>query len=197
MIRFNAFVILLLSLLLICFKADGNSSSQQPFNEVCYNGDDNWKLISKTQLLPEVEISTFTKSNIGTKLLSFRGDALRVSIWTFNFYYNSFIFLYYIFKVPIHISDAVAHFDNLSLSYDWIDLLKDIKEIGPANLIKNTRVVYQRLHLPWPVSDRELILEKHWSYDHQRKIANFSYSSLTDKEADKVKFLSFIFNLFN
>ena len=61
--------------------------------------------------------------------------------------------------VPIHISEAVAHFEDISLSYQWIDLLKSITDLGSKKDGSDVHLVYQRLSLPWPVSDRELILE--------------------------------------
>lgn len=61
--------------------------------------------------------------------------------------------------MPVHISDAVAHFKEMNLSYDWIDMLKEIRDLGPISQGSEIHIVYQRVSLPWPVSDRELILE--------------------------------------
>ena len=86
-----------------------------------------------------------------------------------------------VFGLPIHISEAVSHFKDLQLSYDWIDLLKTITDLGPrSRVLKSLKsddirhisgvnpfssaesephIIYQRISLPWPVSDRELVME--------------------------------------
>ena len=106
----------------------------------------------------KVFIDTYTKQNPGTRLLSFRGDAM---------------------GVPIHISDAISHFENLTLSFDWIDLLKEAREIS-------NDVVYQVLRMPWPVSDRDLLLKKEWVFDNETKLVNVSYYSVLDEEAEHI-----------
>ena len=161
---------LLLFLLLLSFSsssipsASSSSLSSNPSSPICPLEE--WEKISTTQMMTakddenavEVFIDTYTKKNEGTTLLSFRGDAM---------------------NVPVHISDAVAHFENLTLSFDWIDLLKEIREIS-------NDVVYQRLRMPWPVSDRDLLLRKEWIFDKHAKLVNVSYYSFLDEEADRI-----------
>ena len=74
-----------------------------------------------------VSILTSTRSNPGSPLLSFRRE---------------------IVSMPVHISDAVAHFKDLNLSYDWIDMLKEIRDLGPISQGSEIHIVYQRVSLP-------------------------------------------------
>ena len=86
-----------LSLHLILFivalgLSTSSSSSSNGALPVC--PIDNWEKISTTKMATsspstDVDIITYTRKNNGSALLSFRGDALRV---------------------PIHISEAVSHF---------------------------------------------------------------------------------------
>ena len=149
----NLLLIFLVSLLILLLQSATGGSTQDILAaavQAQHREQQEWTRTSTSHLLPgnsscDVSILTSTRSNPGSPLLSFRGE---------------------IVSMPVHISDAVAHFKDLNLSYDWIDMLKEIRDLGPISQGSEIHLVYQRVSLPWPVSDRELILEVAFTPPH-------------------------------
>jgi hypothetical protein len=45
---------------------------------------------------------------------------------------------------------------------------------------KYTDVVHQVLKLPWPISPREMVIQREWDFDFNKKIVTMSYKSIED-----------------
>lgn len=127
-----------------------------------------WKFISS-----EKGVDVYTKKVPGSKLLAFRGVA----------------------TISMHISDILRPFANLTLAYDWVDMLKYIesfdldtnialvtetKNVTEYFATRNGDIVHQFLQLPWPISPRELLMKRHWIIDHDSKSVTFKYHSVQD-----------------
>ena len=87
--------------------------------------------------------------------------------------------------------DVFAHFADLELSYQWIDMLKLIEELETEVNAKHDefgkRVIYQVLNLPWPVANRDLVLERTWDIDSQNKTVTAVYHSIDDNRRPMTK----------
>jgi hypothetical protein len=159
------------------FVSDANNLSLNPqsqsmdsqFSEDAFNIND-WKYV-----LSNKGVDVYTKVVPGTKLLAFKGISV----------------------LDIHISDILRPFANLTLSYQWIDLLKSIKAFDLHPSESNSRndeeesvseyfqrreedIVHQYLALPWPISPRELLLHRTWIIDTNVKSVTFKYRSVND-----------------
>ena len=146
-------LIFLVSLLLLLLQSATGGSNQHILAaavQAQHREQQEWTRTSTSHILHsnsscDVSIFTSTRGNPGSPLLSFRGE---------------------IVSKPVHISDAVAHFKDLNLRYDYIDMLKEIRDLGPISQGSEIHIVYQCVSLPWPVSDRELILEVAFTPPH-------------------------------
>lgn len=129
-----------------------------------YMSNSEWKYIGT-----QTGCQLFVKSVPGTDLLAFRGVA----------------------SLDLHISEIIGPFSNISLSYDWIDMLKHIEAFPFSASEKHdtsknyyfTRshdIVYQIIGLPWPLKSRELVLRRDWIFDEISKSITFHYESIDD-----------------
>ena len=110
------------------------------------------------------------KSNVpGTKLIGARGVTV----------------------LDTHISRAMGPFVNMTMAFDWVDLLKSIKaypfidKLNARNDIVVTKrpestssstfgqdgyvpidIVHQETQLPWPISPRDIVLQRTFHYFH-------------------------------
>ena len=135
-----------------------------------------WKYVSSNR-----GVDVFVTKAPGSKLLAFRGIA----------------------KIDMHISDVLRPFANLTLSHQWVDMLRvieayslDFSSTDPVSSEEDMLeyfsenrgdVVYQVLHLPWPISPRELVLRRNWLIDHQNKSVTFRYQSVSDPRIPESK----------
>jgi hypothetical protein len=93
--------------------------------------------------------------------------------------------------VPIHISQLLAPFVNISLAPDWIDMLKTLIQLDCAgascgNDPNKTSVVYQLFDSPWPVSDRDLVLRRSWDADQLTRTVTVDFVSIEDPRLPEV-----------
>ena len=135
-----------------------------------FEDESGWKLVGTSNTIPIVR--TYQKPYPGTKLVAFRG----------------------IVMLDTHISQAMGLFCDFTLSYQWVDMLQSIQALlsnsstssAPHNTTQldtiitddegnavdymdcrssgATDVVHQVVKLPWPLSNREIVLQRHWNY---------------------------------
>ena len=115
-----------------------------------------WQLISASKT--GTRVRTYMKPYPGTKLVAFRGIAI----------------------LDAHISNAMGLFCDFRLAYQWVDMLESIQalesktptvngtQVSPHFMDcrpdRSVDVVHQVVKLPWPLSNREIVLQRHWSY---------------------------------
>ena len=132
-----------------------------------FEDESGWKLVGTSNTIPIVR--TYQKPYPGTKLVAFRGIVI----------------------LDIHISQAMGLFCDFTLSYQWVDMLQSIQALSsnsssaPNNTTQPdtgttdegnavdymdcrpsgaTDVVHQVVKLPWPLSNREIVLKRQWNY---------------------------------
>ena len=132
-----------------------------------FEDESGWKLVGTSNTIPIVR--TYQKPYPGTKLVAFRGIVI----------------------LDTHISQAMGLFCDFTLSYQWVDMLQSIQALlsnsssAPNNSTQldtrtddegnaidymdcrpsgATDVVHQVVKLPWPLSNREIVLQRHWNY---------------------------------
>jgi hypothetical protein len=57
---------------------------------------------------------------------------------------------------------------------------KHLAKLYDKTNFKYTDVVHQVLKLPWPISPREMVIQREWDFDYNTKIVTMSYKSVED-----------------
>ena len=141
---------------------------------------DNWTYIGS-----KGGIETYVKHIEGSNLLAFRGVAY----------------------IDAHISQAMGPFMNLSMSHEWVSMLKHIKQYPISNIsakssssdedmvyqvsstiisLTNLFIAYliryppQILELPWPLAPRDVLMHRKFSYDPHERTVTINYRSVED-----------------
>ena len=131
-------------------------------NDSSFQDEDGWQLISASKT--GTRVRTYMKPYPGTKLVAFRGIAI----------------------LDAHISQAMGLFCDFKLAFQWVDMLESIQALAMAPTTPTTPttpnathvpphfmdcrpdqsvdVVHQVVKLPWPLSKREIVLQRHWAY---------------------------------
>lgn len=93
--------------------------------------------------------------------------------------------------VPMHISQILGPFINISLAPDWIHMLKTLVQLDCVGVScgsdpQRTSVVYQLFDSPWPVSDRDLVLLRSWDADEHTKTIIVEFRSIDDSRLPEI-----------
>ncbi len=81
-------------------------------------------------------VSTWSQSVPGTKLLGFRGEA----------------------HLDVSATDLVSTMLSPEKVSDWVDLLSEHRVVDGGNT--QVQVIYQRYATPWPIADRDYVIER-------------------------------------
>lgn len=112
-----------------------------------------WQQLSTTSTRPQV--TTYSKPFPGTRLVAFRGVAV----------------------LDAHISAAMGLFCDFRLAHQWVDMLEsiralDVESTNSTDTYMDCRpdgaldTVHQVVKLPWPLSRREILLQRRWAYEY-------------------------------
>eukprot|EP00600_Ochromonadales_sp_CCMP1393_P016090 CAMPEP_0175025060 /NCGR_PEP_ID=MMETSP0005-20121125/16866_1 /TAXON_ID=420556 /ORGANISM="Ochromonas sp., Strain CCMP1393" /LENGTH=295 /DNA_ID=CAMNT_0016283789 /DNA_START=191 /DNA_END=1078 /DNA_ORIENTATION=+ len=126
---------------------------------------DNWQYIGTHR-----GVETYIKKVKGSKLLAFRGVIL----------------------LDMHISQAMGPYINLTLALDWVSMLKYIKRYPLKDTDTSQRIslfgdedsedlVHQKFELPWPVSPREILLHRKFTFSTENRSVAVNYHSVEDR----------------
>jgi START domain len=110
-----------------------------------------WEVISTAE---GVEVAR--KSSPGSPLFAFRGEGM----------------------VDAHISKVVGTVLDSGRSHLWVDMLQPMSVVAGSGT--NERILYQHYDLPWPVEDRDYVLQQKIVVDESAKMVTITYNSISD-----------------
>ena len=84
----------------------------------------------------------------------------------------------------VHISRIMGTFSDASLAPRWITMLKTMVENRSRDM--GPDIVYQLYNLPWPVQDRDLVLQRSWVFDAKSKHIEVLYTSTRDQNHPEI-----------
>jgi len=76
------------------------------------------------------------------------------------------------------IGRLVSVLKNPHIAAEWVDLMKEhivLKKMG-----ENKNLIYEAYGLPWPISDRDYLMQEQYHYDADKKVFTISYESVED-----------------
>ena len=133
-----------------------------------FDDDTGWHLRSTTSTTPQA--TTYSKPFPGSHLTAFRGVTV----------------------LDAHISAAMGLFCDFRLAAQWVDMLESIRALDAPNATDYmdcrpdgaVDTVHQVSKLPWPLSKREVVLQRRWSYENSPgKTVTVRYRSVLDPRA--------------
>jgi hypothetical protein len=78
------------------------------------------------------------------------------------------------FSVPI--GKLVAVLKDPVIAVEWVDLMTEhtvVKSLG-----ENKNLIYESYGLPWPISDRDYVMQEKYSYKTESKVFTIDYESV-------------------
>ena len=78
----------------------------------------------------------------------------------------------------IHIGSIMNVFLNTSKSIEWVNFLQEVIEYRANSTHQNHHVIYQFFNMPWPLSNREFLLERLVDINHHDRSVYAHYRSI-------------------
>lgn len=99
----------------------------------------------------------------GSKLLEFRGKGV----------------------IDAPIAAVLAIFHDVDRATEWMDSCNGSRMV--ADVAEYEKVVYNRTHAPWPISDRDAVLRNVLTFDENRREVRLEFATVEDARAPRVK----------
>lgn len=80
------------------------------------------------------------------------------------------------FDVPI--GKLVTVLKTPELAVEWVDLMTEHSVI--RSLGKNKNLIYESYGLPWPISDRDYVMQEEYIFDDSARVFTIEYTSVED-----------------
>lgn len=121
----------------------------------------NWTLVGRHS-----EVDTFARKVPDSRIMAFRGVA----------------------TLDLHISEALSPFVNVTKSLEWVSMLQSIERLPISGEPEDplVDVIYQVLALPWPVTQRDVLLRREFSFRPDLKQVSICYRSIEDARVPEV-----------
>ncbi|MBM74034.1 MAG: hypothetical protein CMK59_01430 [Proteobacteria bacterium] len=81
-------------------------------------------------------------------------------------------------NVDVHTSVLLGLLLDDPKGAEWVDLMNFSKRLKSIN--SNTHILHQSYDLPWPIQDRDYLLNQEIQYDHSNKVVTIEFHSIID-----------------
>ena len=139
-----------------------------------FEDESGWNLVGSSATIPIVR--TYQKPYPGTKLVAFRGIViLPVHIsqamglfcdFSLSYQWVDMLQSIQALDAPLSANSSSATNDNNTTHLDTGKVEEEGKTVDYMDCRPHgaTDVVHQVVHLPWPLSNREIVLQRQWDY---------------------------------
>lgn len=80
------------------------------------------------------------------------------------------------FDVPI--GKLITVLKTPELAVEWVDLMTEHSIIRPLGTNRN--LIYESYGLPWPISDRDYVMQEKYIFDEAKRVFTIEYTSVED-----------------